>query len=64
VPHIAANLKAIDGDYIFKAPTVAPTKVTAGGEVHIVEKKNFPATDTTPEFVAGKILKIPLSRPL
>src|ERR1700753_1322337 len=41
----AAGTGAIDGDYIFRASTMEPTKVRAGGEVRIVDKKAFPATD-------------------
>src|ERR1700677_87437 len=41
----AAGTGAIDSDYVFRASTMPPTKVTAGGEVRIVDKKAFPATD-------------------
>jgi oxalate decarboxylase len=42
---------AIDGDFVFRASTMPPTKVRAGGEVRIVEKKNFPATDIAAAIV-------------
>ena len=50
----AAGTGAIDGDFIFRASTMPPTKVTAGGEVRIVEKKNFPATDIAAAIVRVK----------
>ncbi len=50
----AAGTGAIDNDYVFRASTMAPTKVTAGGEVRIVSKKDFPATDIAAAIVRVK----------
>ena len=50
----AAGTGAIDGDYVFRASTMAPTKVMAGGEVRIVSKKEFPATDIAAAIVRVK----------
>jgi oxalate decarboxylase len=50
----AEGTGSIDGDYVFRASTMPPTKVRAGGEVHIVEKKNFPATDIAAAIVRVK----------
>ena len=47
----AEGTSAIDGEYVFKASTMAPTKVRAGGEVRIVDKKAFPATDIAAAIV-------------
>jgi oxalate decarboxylase len=44
----------IDDDFVFRASTMPPTKVTAGGEVRIVEKKDFPATDIAAAIVTVK----------
>ena len=49
----AEGTGSIDADYIFKASTMPPTKVRAGGEIRIVEKKNFPATD-----IAAAIIRV------
>jgi oxalate decarboxylase len=50
----AEGTSAIDSDYVFKASTMAPTKVRAGGEVRIVDKKSFPATDIAAAIVRVK----------
>src|SRR3984885_6696392 len=50
----AEGTSAIDGDYVFKASTMAPTKERAGGEVRIVDKKAFPATDIAASIVRLK----------
>ncbi len=41
-------------DYVFRASTMPPTKTTAGGEVRIVSKKEFPATDIAAAIVRVK----------
>jgi oxalate decarboxylase len=50
----AEGTSAIDGDYVFRASTMPPTKVRAGGEVRIVDKKAFPATDIAASIVRLK----------
>ncbi len=45
---------AINNDYVFRASTMAPTKVTAGGEVRVIDKKAFPATDIAAAIVRVK----------
>ena len=50
----AEGTTAIDGDYVFRACTMAPTKVRAGGEVRIVDKKSFSATDIAAAIVRVK----------
>jgi oxalate decarboxylase len=50
----AEGTGSIDGDYVFRASTMPPTKVRAGGEVRIVEKKNFPATNIAAAIVRLK----------
>ena len=50
----AEGTGAIDGDFVFRASTMPPTKVRAGGEVRIVEKKNFPATNIAAAIVRLK----------
>jgi oxalate decarboxylase len=50
----AEGTSAINEDYVFRASTMAPTKVTAGGEVRIVDKKAFPATDIAAAIVRVK----------
>jgi oxalate decarboxylase len=45
---------AINNDYVFRASTMAPTKTTAGGEVRIIDKKAFPATDIAAAIVRVK----------
>jgi oxalate decarboxylase len=44
----------IHNDYVFRASTMPPTKTTAGGEVLIVDKKAFPATDIAAAIVRVK----------
>src|SRR5450432_3314072 len=50
----AEGTSAIDGDYVFRASTMPPTKVRAGGEVRIIDKKAFPATDIAAAIVRVK----------
>jgi oxalate decarboxylase len=50
----AEGTSGINGDFVFRASTMPPTKVRAGGEVRIVEKKNFPATDIAAAIVRLK----------
>jgi oxalate decarboxylase len=50
----AAGTGAIDNEFVFRASTMQPTKVRAGGEVHIVDKKNFPVTDIAAAIVRLK----------
>jgi oxalate decarboxylase len=44
----------INNDYVFRASKMPPTKTTAGGEVRIVGKENFPATDIAAAIVRVK----------
>jgi oxalate decarboxylase len=50
----AEGTSAIDEEYVFRASTMPPTKVRAGGEVRIVDKKAFPATDIAASIVSLK----------
>src|ERR1700678_1900569 len=50
----AEGTGTIDDDFVFRASKMPPTKVTAGGEVRIVEKKDFPATGIAARPVTGK----------
>jgi oxalate decarboxylase len=50
----AEGTSAIDGEYVFRASTMPPTRVRAGGEVRIVDKKAFPATDIAASIVRLK----------
>jgi oxalate decarboxylase len=50
----AAGTGAIDGEFMFKAGAMKPTKVRAGGEVRIVDKKNFPVTNIAAAIVRLK----------
>ena len=50
----AEGTGSIDNDYVFRTSAMPPTRVTAGGEVRIVEKKNFPATDIAAAIVRVK----------
>ncbi|MGC2399628.1 MAG: cupin domain-containing protein [Acidobacteriaceae bacterium] len=50
----AQGTGSIDGDYVFRASKMPPTKVTAGGEVRIVGKQNFPATNIAAAIVRVK----------
>ena len=45
---------SIDEEFVFRTGKMAPTKVRAGGEVRIVDKKNFPATDIAAAVVRLK----------
>ncbi len=44
----------IDEKFIFRPGTMKPTKTTAGGEVKIVDNKNFPVTDIAAAIVRLK----------
>ena len=50
----AAGTGAIDEEYIFRASTMPPTKVRAGGEVRIIDSKNFPVTNIAAAIVRLK----------
>jgi oxalate decarboxylase len=50
----ASGTGSINDAYLFKASTMKPTTVRAGGEVKIVDKKNFPATDIAAAIVTLK----------
>jgi oxalate decarboxylase len=50
----AAGTGSIDGKFMFKASTMKPTKVRAGGEVRIVDEKNFPVTNIAAAIVRLK----------
>jgi oxalate decarboxylase len=50
----AQGTGSIDSDYVFRASKMPPTKTTAGGEVRIVEQKQFPATNISAAIVRVK----------
>ena len=50
----AAETGAIDGDFLFRASTMKPTFDRMGGEVRIVDRKNFPATNIAAAIVRLK----------
>jgi oxalate decarboxylase len=50
----AAGSGSIDNDFVFKASSMKPTKVRAGGEVRIVDRKNFPASNIASAIVRLK----------
>ena len=50
----SAGTGQIDFAFLFKASTMKPSKVRAGGEVRIVDKKNFPATNIAAAIVRLK----------
>jgi oxalate decarboxylase len=50
----AEETGSIDNDYVFRAAAMKPTKVTACGEVRIVDKKLFPATNIAAAIVRVK----------
>jgi oxalate decarboxylase len=50
----AEGTGSIDSDFVFRASTMKPTKVRAGGEVRIVDNKNFPATNIAAAIVRLK----------
>lgn len=50
----AAGTGEIDNAYLFKASTMKPTKVRAGGEVKIIDRKNFPASNIAAAIVRLK----------
>jgi oxalate decarboxylase len=47
----AKGTSAIDNDFIFRASTMKPMKARAGGEVRIVDKRNFPVTNIAAAIV-------------
>jgi len=49
----ASGSTGIDEKYMFKASTMKPTQVRAGGEVRIVDSGNFPATN-----IAAAIIRL------
>jgi oxalate decarboxylase len=49
----AAGSGSIDNAFLFKASIMPPSKARAGGEVRIVDQKNFPATN-----IAAAIVKL------
>jgi oxalate decarboxylase len=50
----ARGTASSDSAFIFKASTMKPTKVRAGGEVRIVDNKNFPVTNIAAAIVRLK----------
>ena len=50
----AAGTRSIDSKFLFKASTMKPTKVRAGGEVRIIDNKNFPVTNIASAIVRLK----------
>lgn len=49
-----AGTGSIDEEFVFRTNKMPPTKVRAGGEVRIVDKKAFPATDIAAAIVLLK----------
>ena len=47
----AQGTGAVDGKFVFRPGTMAATKATPGGEVRIVDRKNFPATNIAAAIV-------------
>ena len=50
----AEGTSSIDNDFVFRASTMKPTKVRAGGEVRIVDSGSFPATNIAAAIVRLK----------
>jgi len=50
----SAGTGAIDEKFIFRPAAMPPTKTTAGGEVRIVDRKNFPVTNIAAAVVRVK----------
>jgi oxalate decarboxylase len=50
----AAGTGSIDNKFLFKASTMKPTRVRAGGEVRIVDNRNFPVTNIAAAIVRLK----------
>jgi oxalate decarboxylase len=50
----SAGTGNIDTKFVFRPPQMQPTKVTAGGEVKIVDHKNFPVTNIAAAIVRLK----------
>jgi oxalate decarboxylase len=50
----AEGTGGIHNDYIFRAGAMKPTKVTAGGEVRVIDKKIFPVTNIAAAIVRVK----------
>ena len=49
-----AGTGTIDDKFVFRPAQMAPTKTVAGGEVKIVDRKNFPVTDIAAALVRLK----------
>jgi oxalate decarboxylase len=50
----SVDTSAINDDYVFRTNAMKPTKTTAGGEVRIIDKKNFPASNIAAAVVRVK----------
>ena len=50
----AEGTSDIDGSYVFRTAAMKPTRATAGGEVRVVDKKLFPATNIAAAIVRVK----------
>jgi oxalate decarboxylase len=50
----AEGTGSIDNQFLFKASTMKPTKARAGGEVRIIDNKNFPVTNIAAAIVRLK----------
>lgn len=50
----AGGTGSIDNKFLFKASTMKPTRVRAGGEVRIIDNKNFPVTNIASAIVRLK----------
>jgi oxalate decarboxylase len=50
----AAGTGSIDNKFLFRASTMKPTRVRAGGEVRIIDSKNFPVTNIASAIVRLK----------
>ena len=50
----AAGSGSIDNEYVFRPGAMKPTKVRAGGEVKIIDRKNFPVTNIAAAIVRLK----------
>jgi oxalate decarboxylase len=50
----AEGTGSIDNKFLFKASTMKPTRVRAGGEVRIIDNKNFPVTNIAAAIVRLK----------
>jgi oxalate decarboxylase len=50
----AGGTSSIDNKFLFKASAMKPTRVRAGGEVRIIDNKNFPVTNIASAIVRLK----------